>query len=42
MFLIVVATTGALPTWYLANRVHAHTRLRINDCPTSVSSRPSS
>ena len=31
MFLIVAATTGAIPTWYLANRVHAHTRLRIKD-----------
>lgn len=31
MLSIVAATPGALPTWYLANRVHAHTRLRIND-----------
>ena len=31
MFSIVTAAAGALPTWYLANRVHAHTRLRIKD-----------
>ena len=31
MLSIISATAGALPTWYLANRVHAHTRLRIND-----------
>ena len=31
MFLIAATAAGALPTWYLANRVHAHTRLRIND-----------
>jgi hypothetical protein len=31
MLSIIATTIGALPTWYLANRVHAHTRLRIND-----------
>ena len=31
MFLMAAATAGSLPTWYLANRVHAHTRLRIKD-----------
>ena len=31
MLSMVTAAAGALPTWYLANRVHAHTRLRIKD-----------
>ena len=31
MLSIIATTIGTLPTWYLANRVHAHTRLRIKD-----------
>ena len=29
--MVAATAAGALPTWYLANRVHAHTRLRIKD-----------
>ena len=42
MLFIVTATAGALPTWYLANRVHAHTRLRIKDYCDSKAPRSSS